>query len=51
MFLECDKPAEKMIKETPIISDGRYIYVISMNFPQEDIESVDSETGKKIKIS
>jgi hypothetical protein len=39
MFLEVDTPVEeKMFQETPLMSDGRYLYVISMNFTEEEIE-------------
>lgn len=40
MFLEVDTPAvEKMFQETPLITDGRYLYAISMNFGEEEIET------------
>ncbi len=39
MFLECDTPVEeKMFQETPLISDGKYLYAISMKFSEEEIE-------------
>jgi hypothetical protein len=39
MFLEVDTPVEeKMFQETPLMSDGKYLYVISMNFTEEEIE-------------
>ena len=39
MFLEVDTPVEeKMFQETPLITDGKYLYAISMNFTEEEIE-------------
>lgn len=41
MFLEVDTPeTEKMIQETPLMSDGKHLYVISMKFTEEELEKV-----------
>lgn len=51
MYLEVNTPEnEKMIQETPLISDGRYLYAISMKFTEEEVEKV-AEECKLFRIS